>query len=81
MPPTSSDSQDRLRAISGSDQYPENSSLLGPDYTVMTDFSQLQEALSQIRHALCSVRVHVKKLVDDGGGKYAAQNGWSFSVR
>ena len=76
---TSSDSQVRLRAISGSVQFPQNN-LLGSDYTLITNFSQLQEALSQISYALCSVQVHVTKLVDDtGGGNYAAQNGWSFT--
>ena len=76
---TSSDSQVRLRAISGSVQFPQND-LLGSDYTLITNFSQLQEALSQISYALCSVQVHVTKLVDDtGGGNYAAQNGWSFT--
>jgi uncharacterized repeat protein (TIGR01451 family) len=76
---TSGASQVRLRAISGNNQFPQTS-LVGADYTLLTDFSQLQEALSQLSYALCSVQVQVTKLVDDTGkGTYAPQNGWSFT--
>jgi uncharacterized repeat protein (TIGR01451 family) len=76
---SSANSQVRIRAISGQNQYPQHD-LIGADYTLITDFSQLQEALAQMGHALCSVRVHVTKLVDDSGnGKYTAANGWEFS--
>ncbi len=71
-------SQIRLRAISGDVQFPQNS-FVGSDYTLLTDFSQLQEALSLISYSLCSVQVHVTKLVDDAGnGSYSPQNGWDF---
>jgi hypothetical protein len=65
----------RLRAISGPVQYPQHP-LLGSDYTVISDFAQLQDALAVIGRALCSVRVDVQKLVDsDGNGKYKPENG------
>ena len=75
---TNSDSKVRVRAISGPKAFPENP-LLGADYTVISDFRQLEEALATIGRALCSVRVRATKLVDEqGDGTYAPANGWKF---
>ena len=69
----------RLRAISGPKAFPQHP-LLGADYTAISDFSQLQEALATIGRALCSVRARVTKLVDEeGDGSYAPANGWNFN--
>ena len=69
----------RLRALSGPRQFPQNG-LIDSDYTVISDFGQLQEALAVVGRSLCSVRVDVTKLVDSvGDGSYAAANGWDFS--
>ena len=68
----------RVRAISGPKAFPEHP-LLGADYTVISDFRQLEEALATIGRALCSVRVRATKLVDEqGDGTYAPANGWKF---
>ena len=76
---TNTDSLVRLRALSGPKAFPDNS-LIGSDYTVISNFSQLQEALAAVGRALCSVRVAVTKLVDSqGDGSYAPANGWNFS--
>ena len=68
----------RLRAISGPKAFPEHP-LLGADYTAISDFRQLEEALATIGRALCSVRARVTKLVDEeGDGTYAPANAWKF---
>ncbi len=77
---SSGSSQARLRAISGPDQYPAQSDIFKADYTLVTDFSDLQNALADLARSLCSVRVKVQKLVDNvgDGTSYAAENGWTF---
>ncbi len=77
---TSGSSQVRLRAISGPDQYPATPDIFKADYTLVTNFSDLQNALADLARSLCSVRVKVQKLVDNvgDGGTYAAENGWTF---
>ena len=76
---TNDNSKVRLRAISGPKAFPEHP-LLGADYTAISDFRQLEEALATIGRALCSVRVRVTKLVDEeGDGTYAPANGWNFT--
>jgi hypothetical protein len=75
---TSPDSQIRLRAISGNRRFPQNP-FLDSDYTLLTNFSQLEQALQQISFAICSVQVRVKKLVDnEGNGDFVPQNDWGF---
>ena len=75
---TNENSKVRLRAISGPNAFPEHP-LLGADYTVISDFRQLEEALATIGRALCSVRARVTKLVDEeGDGTYAPANAWKF---
>ena len=77
---TSGSSQVRLRAISGPDQYPAQPDIFKADYTLVTNFSDLQNALADLARSLCSVRVKVQKLVDNvgDGASYAAENGWTF---
>ena len=68
----------RLRAVSGPKDFPRFP-LLEADYTAISDFKQLEEALATIGRALCSVRVRVTKLVDEeGDDTYAPANGWDF---
>src|SRR5262249_32793689 len=44
-----------------------------------SDFNDLENALSTISNAICSVRVSVTKLVDeDANGTYEPQNAWNF---
>ena len=75
---SNANSRVRLRAISGPKAFPEHP-LLESDYTAISDFRQLEEALATIGRALCSVRVRVTKLVDEqGDGTYAPANGWNF---
>ena len=77
---TNENSMVRLRAISGPKAFPEHP-LLGADYTAISDFRQLEEALATIGRALCSVRVRATKLVDEeGDGTYAPANGWNFTA-
>ena len=64
---TSGSSQVRLRAISGPDQYPAQPDIFKADYTLVTNFSDLQNALADLARSLCSVRVKVQKLVDNVG--------------
>ena len=77
---TSGSSQVRLRAISGPDQYPATPDIFKADYTLVTNFSDLQNALADLARSLCSVRVKVQKLVDNvgDGAAYSAENGWTF---
>ena len=77
---TSGSSQVRLRSISGPDQYPAQPDIFKADYTLVTNFSDLQNALADLARSLCSVRVKVQKLVDNvgDGGSFTAENGWTF---
>ena len=73
------DSAVRLRAISGPRAFPANP-IFDADYSLITDFQQLQAALAELGRQVCSVGVNVKKLVDDdGNGTYTPSNGWNFS--
>ena len=75
---TNPGSQVRLRAISGPLAFPEHP-LVGSDYTVISDFQQLEDALATIGRALCSLHVDVTKLVDQtGDGNYEPANAWDF---
>jgi hypothetical protein len=76
---TSASSQIRLRAISGPNRYSAAHAFADSDYLLLTDFHELETALSQISTAVCSVRVQVTKLVDeDANGTYVPQNSWNF---
>jgi uncharacterized repeat protein (TIGR01451 family) len=75
---TNAGSQIRLRGISGPVQFPQHP-LITSDYTVISDFQQLQEALATIGRALCSLHVDVTKLVDQtGDGTFGPENAWDF---
>src|SRR5262249_58604601 len=76
---TNAGSQIRLRGISGPRAFPQNP-LLTSDYTVISNFQQLEEALATIGRALCSLQVQVTKQVDNtGDGTYAPENAWNFN--
>src|SRR5262249_26335788 len=64
---TSPSSQIRLRAISGPNRYPGQHPFEDSDYMLLTDFEDLEKALSQVGNAVCSVRVNVTKDVDEEG--------------
>ena len=73
------DSQVRLRAISGPDEFKPGDTLFGKDWTVVSEFSSLEAQLAALGRALCTVRVRVVKSVDEtGAGVYVPADGWGF---
>ena len=76
---TSSDSADRLTAISGPDEYPDVA-FEQADFTLVQNFADLAARLRQIVLELCEGSVTVTKLVDEGDGLYHADPGWQFTA-
>jgi hypothetical protein len=70
----------RLTAISGFNQYP-NVPFTRADYTLVTDFDDLAQALAEIVAELCGAGITVTKYVDKGDGKYVADEGWDITAR
>lgn len=70
----------RLQAISGTTEFTGSNSFANSDYALVDNFDDLGPALAQIAAALCSVRLHVVKQVDelDGNG-FKPANGWDFT--
>ena len=71
-------SANRLKAVSGFDQYPGNP-FGESDFTLAADFDQLAAALRQIVLELCESSVTVTKLVDEGDGSFKPDAGWKFT--
>ena len=71
-------SANRLKAVSGFDQYPGNP-FGESDFTLTADFDQLAAALRQIVLELCESSVTVTKLVDEGDGSFEPDAGWEFT--
>jgi hypothetical protein len=73
-------SRQRLRAVSGDDQFP-NAALGSADYMLVTSFSALAQALKDVAAALCKSSVSVTKRVDnDSDGKFDNEaSGWQLS--
>jgi uncharacterized repeat protein (TIGR01451 family) len=72
-------SQRRLQAMSGPDAFPPTP-IADADYTVVTDFTLLEEALRELASNLCDVTVNVTKQTDDATpGVFAPKAGWPFS--
>jgi uncharacterized repeat protein (TIGR01451 family) len=69
----------RLTAISGFNQYP-NAPFTRADYTLVTDFDDLAQALAEIVAELCGAGITVTKYVNKGDGKYVADEGWDISA-
>ena len=77
---TSAGSLSRLRAISGPDEFTGSNSFATSDYALVENFDDLEEELWALAAQMCSVQVHVSKLVDSLDGKgYVPTNGWNFS--
>ena len=77
---TSAGSLARLRAISGPDEFTGSNSFANSDYALVENFDDLEEELWALAAQMCSVQVHVSKLVDSLDGKgYVPANGWNFS--
>jgi hypothetical protein len=70
----------RLQSISGTTEFNGSNSFADSDYVLVDNFEDLEPALAQIAAALCSVRLHVVKQVDelDGNG-FRPANGWDFT--
>ena len=76
---TGEESRDRLRAVSGPDQFPA-AAFGSADYMLVTNFSDLAKALEDIAAELCRSSVSVTKRVDsDSDGVFDNDAfGWKF---
>ena len=71
----------RIQAVSGIRSFPEYS-IETADYTLITDFSKLEEALADLASNLCNVTVTVKKETDElVRDAWVYKNHWRFSGR
>ena len=78
---SSTDSRNRIKGISGPDEYPATD-FQHADFTLVTQFSALKDALAQIAKKLCESSVAVTKKVDsDGDGRFDDDpTGWQFDA-
>jgi uncharacterized repeat protein (TIGR01451 family) len=75
------DTAARLSAISGPNKYPSFPDFSGADYTVVTEFSELEASLRRIAVSLCESSLIVTKLVDAADGEgYTEAPGWQFTT-
>ena len=77
---TKETSAHRLTAISGFNQYPDTP-FTRADYTLVTDFDDLAQALREIVAELCGAGITVTKYVDKGDGNYVVDKGWDINAR
>ncbi len=78
---TSANSERRLTAISGFDQYPEPEADFGKaDYALVKDTEDLPAALRAFAVALCKGSLAVTKLVDEGDGVFRPDPGWNITA-
>ena len=71
----------RIESVSGTKSFPEYPIALA-DYTLITDFAELEEALEEIASNLCNVTVTVKKETDElARDAWVSKPGWGFSGR
>ena len=70
-------SEARLTAVSGTQKYPAVP-FGKADYTIVTNFGDLQEALTEFATQMCKASVTITKLVDEGNGKLVRDQGWTF---
>ena len=71
-------SEARLTAVSGTQKYPAVS-FGKADYTIVTNFGDLEKALKEFATQMCKGSVTITKLVDEGNGKPVPDQGWTFS--
>ena len=77
---TTPSSAARLTAISGPHQYPDTA-FGSADYTLVTDFADLEASLRQIATELCQASVTLTKQVDEADGNgYRPEGGWTFTT-
>ena len=72
------ESEARLTAMSGTQKYPAVS-FGKADYTIVTNFGDLAEALREFATQMCKGSVTITKLVDEGNGKPVPDQGWTFT--
>ena len=71
----------RLQAVSGDKSFPTYPLSIA-DYTLVTDFTELEEALRNIASNLCNVTVTVTKETDDTGrDAWTSKATWGFTGR
>lgn len=78
---TSPASANRLTAVSGFEEFPDEQSDLGmADYSLVEDFDDLPAALRAFAVALCKSSVTVTKVVDEGDGVFRPDPGWDITA-
>ena len=71
----------RIQAVSGTKSFPTYP-ISTADYTLVTDFGELEDALGEIASNLCNVTVTVEKETDDQArDSWVDKPGWGFSGR
>jgi uncharacterized repeat protein (TIGR01451 family) len=71
----------RIESVSGTRSFPTYPISVA-DYTLVTDFDALEDALRDLASNLCNVTVTVRKETDaQARDKWVSQNGWGFSGR
>ena len=71
----------RIQAVSGTKSFPDYP-ISTADYTLVTDFGELEDALGDIASNLCSVVVTVKKETDEvTRDVWVSKPNWTFSGR
>ena len=78
---TNAESQARLKAISGNQEFKAGVPIGSVDWVVVKNFGDLAGTLADLATSLCASSVRVTKRVDeDGDGSYAeAAGGWTFT--
>ncbi len=77
---TDAGSLTRIKGISGPTEFTGSNSFANSDFALVDNFDDLGPALAQIAAALCSVRVHVVKQVDELDGQgFRPTNGWDIT--
>ncbi len=71
----------RIQAVSGTRSFPEYP-IETADYTLVTNFDELEDALADLASNLCNVTVTVRKETDEQvRDAWVSKAGWRFSGR
>ncbi len=71
----------RIQAVSGTRSFPEYP-IETADYTLITNFNELEDALEDLASKLCNVTVTVRKETDEAKrDAWVSKSGWRFSGR
>ena len=71
----------RLQAVSGTRSFPEYP-IETADYTLVTNFNDLEKAFADLASKLCNVTVTVRKETDEANrDAWVSKSGWGFSGR